>query len=143
LCLKNLLFYTDPVKGELYEPIQLVSPVFINVSPNLIILSNNKKDEKKQVSFTIQANSKLNEKVNFSTTVNKVGKTIYDSLLTIAKGGKENIKAVLNGSDFKNDATESIGGELVAASLYEHQYTSLKKISYDHILMCFIIIRTG
>ncbi|MFN0081250.1 MAG: PIG-L family deacetylase, partial [Ferruginibacter sp.] len=125
--------YTDPVKGELYEPIQLVSPAFINVSPNLIIFSNNKKNEKKQVSFTIQANSKLNEKVNFSTTVNKVGKTIYDSLLTIAKGGKENITAVLNSSDFKNDATESIGGELLAASMYEHQYSSLKKISYDHI----------
>ncbi len=125
--------YTDPVKGELYEPIQLVSPVFINVSPNLIIFSNNKKDEKKQVNFTVQANNKLNEKVSFSTTVNKIGKPIYDSVLNISKGGKENITATLNGNDFNNDATQSIGGELAAASLYEHQYTSLKKISYDHI----------
>jgi len=125
--------YTDPVKGELYEPIQLVSPVFINVAPNLVIFSNNKKDEKKQVNFTVQANSKLNEKVTFSTTINNSSKTIYDSVFTIAKGSKENITTTLNGNDFKNDATESIGGELVAASMYEHQYTSLKKISYDHI----------
>ena len=125
--------YTDPVKGELYEPIQLVSPLFINVSPNLVIFSNNKKNEKKQVDFTVQANNKLNEKVSFSTSINKMSKLICDSLLTISKGGKENITTTLNGNDFKNDATESIGGELAAASMYEHQYTSLKKISYDHI----------
>ena len=125
--------YTDPVKGELYEPIQIVSPVFINVFPNLIIFSNNKKNEQKQVNFTVQANNKLNEKVSLSTTINKSGKTIYDSLLVVLKGGKENITTSLNGNDFKNDATESIGGELSAASMFEHQYTSLKKISYDHI----------
>ena len=125
--------YTDPVKGELYEPIQLVSPVFINVSPNLVIFSNSKKNEKKLVDFTVQANNKLNEKVSFSTSINKMSKLIYDSVLTVLKGGKENIIANLNGNDFNENTTQSIGGELSAASLYEHQYTSLRKISYDHI----------
>ena len=125
--------YTDPVKGELYEPIQLVSPVFINVSPNLVIFSNNKKDQKKQVDFTIQSNNKLNEKVKFYTNNNKERKLVSDTIMLMEKSAKSNISAIFNSDDFKNNETASVGGELVAASMNEHHYTSLKKISYDHI----------
>jgi LmbE family N-acetylglucosaminyl deacetylase len=125
--------YTDPVKGELYQPIQIVSPAFINVLPNLLIFTSNKKDEKKQINFTLQSNLPLNEKVKFYTFQNKVSKQIADTLLSISKTGKATISTNLNGNDFKNDVTTSIGGELAVASFYEHQYTSLKKISYDHI----------
>ena len=125
--------YTDPVKGELYQPIQLVTPAFINVNPNLLVFSSNKKDEKKQLSFTIQSNLALNEKVKFYSLQDKVSKQIADTSLNIAKMGKIIIPTILNGNDFKNDVTVSIGGELAVPSFYEHQYTSLKKISYDHI----------
>ena len=125
--------YTDPVKGELYEPIQLVSPVFINVSPNVLIFSNNKKDQKKQVDFTIQTNNKLNEKVKFYTNINKERKLVSDTMMVMEKNTKLNISAIFNGDDFKNNETASVGGELAAVSMNEHQYTSLKKISYDHI----------
>ncbi len=125
--------YTDPVKGELYQPIQLVTPAFINVNPNLLVFSSNKKDEKKQLSFTIQSNLALNEKVKFYSLQDKVSKQIVDTSLNIAKMGKIIIPTILNGNDFKNDVTVSIGGELAVPSFYEHQYTSLKKISYDHI----------
>ena len=125
--------YTDPVKGELYEPIQLVSPVFINASPNLLIFSNNKKDEKKQVNFTIQSNKKLNERVKFYTTIGKENKLVADTLMVQEKNAKASLVTILSGKDFRNNETTSIGGELVAASMNEHQYTSLKKISYDHI----------
>ena len=125
--------YTDPVKGELYQPIQLVTPVFINATPNLLIFSNNKKDEKKQVNFSIQANKKLNEKVKFYTNSGKENKLVADTLLAMEKNSKSIFSTVLIGKDFTNNGITSIGGELVAASMYEHQYTSLKKISYDHI----------
>lgn len=125
--------YTDPVKGELYQPIQLVSPVFINVSPNLVIFSNSKKDQKKQVDFTIQSNNKLNEKVKFYTNINKEHKLVSDTIMLMEKNTKTNISATFNSDDFKNNEIASVGGELVAASMNEHQYTSLKKISYDHI----------
>jgi LmbE family N-acetylglucosaminyl deacetylase len=125
--------YTDPVKGELYEPIQIVSPAFINVTPNLLIFSNDKKNEKKTIQYAIQSNLGLNEKVKFYSTINKESKLIFDSTLSIAKMAKGNIATILNGNDFVSNSTTSIGGELAAASMYEHQYTSLKKISYDHI----------
>ena len=125
--------YTDPVKGELYEPVQIVSPVFINVSPNLLIFSNHKKNEKKTIEYTVQSNLVLNEKIKFYSTVNRESKLIYDSTLSIVKTGKGNIANTLNGNDFVNNTTTSVGGELAAPSMFEHQYTSLKKISYDHI----------
>ncbi len=125
--------YTDPVKGELYQPIQIVSPTFINVTPNLLIFSNDKKNEKKTIQYAIQSNLGLNEKVKFYSTINKESKLIFDSTLSIAKMAKGNIATILNGNNFVSNSTTSIGGELAAASMYEHQYTSLKKISYDHI----------
>ncbi len=125
--------YTDPVKGELYEPVQIVSPAFINVSPNLLIFSEDKKNENKMLQYTIQSNLGLNEKVKFYSTINKESKLIFDSSLSIVKTAKGNITTTLNGNDFANNSTTSVGGELAAPSMFEHQYTSLKKISYDHI----------
>ena len=125
--------YTDPVKGELYQPIQLVSPVFINASPSLLIFSNNKNDEKKQVDFSIQSNNKMNEKIKFYTRAGKENKLVADTLLVMEKNAKSIISTVLSGKDFSHNETTSIGGELVASSMNEHQYSSLKKISYDHI----------
>ncbi len=125
--------YTDPVKGELYEPIQIVSPAFLNASPNLLIFSNDKKNEKKLIDFTIQSNIALNEKIKFYTLQNKVSRLMADTSVRIAKTGKVIIPVTLNGNDFTNNTTTSVGGELAAPSMFEHQYTSLKKISYDHI----------
>ena len=124
---------TDPVKGEIYQPVQIVSPVFINASPSLIIFSDNKKDETKSVQFTIQSNISLNEKIKFYTNTNNGKKLIYDSVLTLPKNGKEIITTTFSGNNFINDAAISSGGELEASSMFEHQYTSLKKIHYDHI----------
>jgi LmbE family N-acetylglucosaminyl deacetylase len=125
--------YTDPVKGELYQPIQIVSPAFLNASSNVLIFSNDKKNEKKLIDFTIQSNIALNEKVKFYTLQNKVSKLIADTSVRIAKTGKVVIPVTLMGNDFTNNTTTSVGGELAAPSMFEHQYTSLKKISYDHI----------
>ena len=125
--------FTDPVKGEIYQPIQIVSPVFINTSPAIIIFSNNKKDEKKSVVCTIQTNVPVNERVKFYSVINSERKLIYDSVLNMPKSGKQIISVVLNGNDFKNDAILTARGELEASSMIDPQNTALKKISYDHI----------
>ncbi len=125
--------YTDPVKGELYEPVQLSAPAFINVTPQLLIFSNNKKDEKKAIKFDLQTNVALNEKVQLFSTLNNKSKLVVDSVMNLKKTGITSFTTFVNGNDFTNDATASIGGEFVAPSFYEHQYGSLKKISYDHI----------
>jgi LmbE family N-acetylglucosaminyl deacetylase len=125
--------YTDPVKGELYEPIQFVSPAFVNASPNLLVFSNNSKDEKKQIAFTIQSNTTINEKVKLYALQNKERKLIADTLLNLPKTGKTVITKTFNGKDFTDNVINSIGGELDVKSFYQSQSNALKKISYDHI----------
>jgi hypothetical protein len=50
---KPILYkYTDPVKGELYQPIQIVNPVFINSKQNFIIFKNEDKNQQRNVEFS-------------------------------------------------------------------------------------------
>lgn len=125
--------YTDPVKGELYEPIQIVSPAFINNSPGLVIFSNNKKGEKHTVQYTMQANTAVNENVRFLNWKGKEKKLIADTLLKLSPGQKTLITTEINGDDFPNDSTVFVSGEADAVLFKEPQVLSLKKISYDHI----------
>ena len=125
--------FTDPVKGELYKPVELVNPVFINSSPSLIIFSNHKKSQSKNVDFVIQPNLPLSEKINFSTRYNGHSDVVFDSLTNFTKAEKRMVTVKLNGDSFLNNSVNYISGRLKAASLYEDQQLSLGKISYDHI----------
>ena len=125
--------FTDPVKGELYKPVELVNPVFINSSPSLIIFLNHKKSQSKNVDFVIQPNLPLSEKINFSTRYNGHSDVVFDSSTNFAKAEKRMVTVKLNSDSFPNNSVNYISGRLKAASLYEDQQLSLGKISYDHI----------
>jgi LmbE family N-acetylglucosaminyl deacetylase len=124
---------TDPVKGELYQPVLLVHPIFLNSSPSLVIFSNSKKAEKRNLQFTVQPNIELNEKISFRTQYNGHSNLVFDSVTSFMKASKKTIDVVLNGDSFPDNSTNYIGGQLKAASLYEPQFYSLHKIGYDHI----------
>ncbi|MBC7867627.1 MAG: PIG-L family deacetylase, partial [Gloeobacteraceae cyanobacterium ES-bin-316] len=125
--------YTDPVKGELYEPVQVINPVFVNASPSLIIFANGKKSQTRNVQFTLQSNLALKEKINFSTQYNGHTNLVFDSLSIFGKGEKRIINVGLSADSFPDNSANFIGGRFKAASLYEPQVYSLNKTSYDHI----------
>jgi LmbE family N-acetylglucosaminyl deacetylase len=125
--------YTDPIKGELYQPVQLVNPVFVNTSPSLIIFSNHKKSQKRDIEFALQSNISLKERISFTTQSKGHTNLVFDSLASYGKGEKRLLKLPLNSDSFPDNSTNYIGGQFKAASLYEPQMLSLNKISYDHI----------
>ncbi len=125
--------YTDPVKGELYEPAQVINPVFINISPSLVIFPNGKNSQTRNIEFTVQSNLALNEKINFSTQYNGHTDVVFDSVSIFSKAEKRNIIVSLTSDSFPDNSTNFIGGRLKAGSLYEPQIYSLNKTSYDHI----------
>ena len=125
--------FTDPVKGELYMPVQLVSPFFVNSSPSLVIFANDKKNQVKNLEFVVQANKALTEKVNFSTQYNGHKKLVFDSVTNFFKGEKRQLDVKFSGDSLPNNSVNYISGRLRAAFLYEDQQMSLAKISYDHI----------
>ncbi len=125
--------YTDPVKGEIYQPIQIVNPLFININPSPLIFSNTKKGEKQLLKYTVQANLGINEKVQLFSVLNKKNSIVIDSTLQLAKGDKASFTYQINGDAIAKDTTLFATGEAKMGSVKDYQQTSLKKISYDHI----------
>lgn len=125
--------YTDPVKGELYEPFVLIEPVLVSASPELVIFSNQSPRQKKEIEFTLQPNLNLSEKASFVTRTNGSSNVVFDSVTNFIKGEKSKIKVQLENSAFTDNSTSFISGQFTAGSFFSSQTSSLKKISYDHI----------
>ena len=125
--------YTDPVKGELYQPVQMVNPVFINSSPSILIFRNDVKKQQKTIRYSIRTNTLLNDKVRFVCRYNGREVLAFDSVVNYKKGSSTDVDVIINSDSVKSNSTVLAGGVLSAPSLYEHQFFSLRKISYDHI----------
>ncbi|MEO6669910.1 MAG: PIG-L family deacetylase, partial [Ferruginibacter sp.] len=125
--------YTDPVKGELYEPMEIIEPVLINCNPPIIIFTNDAKNQTKRLQYTVQSNQALNEKVQFRVVYDHKQTIVFDSVVNYPKGSTKTIGVTINSDSLKPNSTVTAGGELSAASLYKVQHSALRKISYDHI----------
>ena len=131
---KPILFKsTDPVKGELFQPIEIVNPVFVNSKPHLVIFKNDDKNKKKEVEFALQFNRNLSDSSKFIYRRNGFSKTIFDSLVQVSKATTKIINVVLNSDSIKKDTKEYMGGQFSTNSYKENQFLSLTKIKYDHI----------
>ena len=62
--------FTDPVKGELYEPMAIAEPVWIQSAPAIVILQNEDKNTTAELTYTLQPNIPLQGPVQFSHTMN-------------------------------------------------------------------------
>lgn len=124
---------TDPVKGEVYRPFEILPPVTVSISDPVYVFSS---ATAKEVSFTVKANT---PKVDGTLKVKvpagwKI--TIQNPELHLAnKGDEQIIKATLtpekNGKDGMLQASVTIDGT---------DYTkSITRIEYDHIPYQFFL----
>lgn len=125
--------YTDPVKAELYEPVQIVNPVFINSNQHLIIFKNEDKNLKRTINFKLQFNKSLDDSVVFKYNYNGYSKIVFDSLVHAQQSDVRTVSVTINSDSLKQDSKEYVGGEVISGAFKDHQYFSLTKISYDHI----------
>ena len=63
--------YTDPVKGERFEPVQIIQPVPINASPSLVIFRNADNNQVKPIRFSIQAKIPVKGKIELEAYNNE------------------------------------------------------------------------
>ncbi len=122
---------TDPVKGEMTEPIAIVYPLFVNVNPGLAIFSANKKDEFLPITYTIQANTNLKGPLKLYSNIDGYTKVILDTVINVAKGSSFTHVYLQDSKKLVLNKQTMIGGQV----LYNNNIYSfsLKKISYDHI----------
>ena len=125
--------YTDPVKGEVYRPFEILPPVTINISEKVVVLSDKKPGT---IQLTIKANTdEVEAKV-------------------VLKAGSD-FEVILKSSDFflKNKGDEIVLeativplsfnaiGNLEARVIVDGKTynKSIKRIEYDHIPYQFIL----
>ncbi len=125
--------YTDPVKGEIYRPFEILPPATVTVSEKVIIFSD---VQPKKVQLIIKANTsnvigKLNLKASEGWNIaikepefklaNKDDETIIEAIITPTKTTK----------DGKLSATVSVSGK--------RYNKSIQRVEYDHIPYQFIL----
>jgi LmbE family N-acetylglucosaminyl deacetylase len=125
--------YTDPVKGEIYRPFEVLPPATINISDKVFVFSSL---DPKDVQFTVKANA-----ANVSGTVQVKTPEGWNidiknaAFKLINKGDEAIITATVTPGKTSND------GKLQASlNIYGTTFTkSIKRIEYDHIPYQFIL----
>ncbi|MDP1802166.1 MAG: PIG-L family deacetylase [Bacteroidota bacterium] len=125
--------YTDPVKGEVYRPFEILPPVTVNISEKVFVFSD---ALAKTIQLTVKANQanfegvlKLKASSGWNITLkdpniklkNKNDEVVIDAIVTpdkTAKDGKLEASITVNNNTFNK---------------------SIKRIEYDHIPYQFIL----
>jgi LmbE family N-acetylglucosaminyl deacetylase len=125
--------YTDPVKGEIYRPFELLPPATVNISEKVIVFSEAKP---KTLQFIVKANTSavngtLELKANQGWTIN----VPHPEFNLSGKGDEALIEATIVPG--KNAYAGDLSASLTIAG---KQYTkSIQRIEYDHIPYQFIL----
>ena len=125
--------YTDPVKGEIYQPVQLIYPVNINSAPSMLIFKNDDVNVKRNIHFTLQANMTINEQAQFKYNNNSKSVTVFDSVIHMNKGERKFVDVAINSDAVAKNSKDFYGDKLSSKVFHQDQFYSLHKINYDHI----------
>lgn len=131
-CERPLVYkYTDPVKGEIYRPFEVLPPATVNLSEKVYVFTNTGK----KILFTIKANAanvkgKLNVKVPAGWSI-----TLDNTEFELNNKGDELIvnATVVPGSNSEGRLTASLE---IGNSRYSK---SITRVDYDHIPYQFIL----
>lgn len=131
---RNLVYkYTDPVKGEIYRPFEILPPVTINLSEKTYVFENY---DIKTMQLVVKANKpNVEGKIDLKLPIGwKL--TIQNSDFKLTNKGEE-ITVIAEIQPEKN-ATE---GKIQASAFIGNQTynKSIKRIEYDHIPYQFIL----
>lgn len=124
---------TDPVKGEVYRPFEILPPVTINITDQVFVFSAM---TPKEISFTVKANqAKVKGTVKVAVPAGWKIEIKNPEVNLEKKGDEQIVKALLtpekNGKDGQLRASVLIDGS---------EYTkSITRIEYDHIPYQFFL----
>ncbi|MDQ3047975.1 MAG: PIG-L family deacetylase [Bacteroidota bacterium] len=128
--------YTDPVKGEIYRPFEVLPPATVNIREKVYVFSDS---QPKNISLVIKAN-----KDNVSGTVHLVSTDKWKIVISqpefkIANKGDEYIvEAIITPSG--NAGNGILNASLTIDSKEYDQ--SIRRIEYDHIPYQFILSKS-
>ena len=125
--------YTDPVKGEVYRPFEILPPATINISDKVLVFSS---DSPKNVSFTIKANSaNVNGTVQLKAPEGWVIIIKNPEFKLAASGDEVIVEATITPNKNSNEGKLQVSLNINGATFAK----SIKRIEYDHIPYQFIL----
>jgi len=125
--------YTDPVKGEVYRPFEVLPPATVNMMEKVMVYNNN---DPRNFQFIIRANRKnVKGKLIVETPAGWSMRLNYSEFDLKEKGDE----AILEGALFP--VSNAVSGAMHAALNIDNElYTkSVQRIEYDHIPYQFIL----
>ncbi len=127
--------HTDPVKGELYEPLIVVPSSTVTTEPSIIIFRKGEK-QAAEVEFTVTANKKFTDykaRISKRLTYNNTTKT--DSNFNMLPGMQRQYLFNIDNSMLKEKETDFVQAfvELKNGTEEQPAYLNLNNIRYDHI----------
>jgi LmbE family N-acetylglucosaminyl deacetylase len=124
--------YTDPVKGEIYQPLSVIPTYFVGATPNVVLYNTNKQNNNVNVTLNVQANKAVTDSVILQYTINGAATTLNSYRKTFTASQKLAETFSLKG--LSNIAKPFfIYPQLVTGSAKTVFNKQQNKINYDHI----------
>ncbi len=126
---RNIVYrYTDPVRGELYQPVHIVPAITVSNDREVLVIRDN---EPKTVNYTLRAMKEISGRLQFFTRFNGSSTKVLDSVVAMEKGSELTIPVALSKKLINGSETLLVRGEaLFNSESYDH---TLKQIRYEHI----------
>ncbi len=127
--------HTDPVKGELFQPLPVVPPLSINTSPGILLFRKNQPAVK---NYTLTATAYMDIQPSKAVIHNRFSTAetdIKDVDLSVAKGLTKNFSLPVSNKSMKDRDKEgvTVSVEYKNNQLNQANYLAMAAINYDHI----------
>jgi len=126
--------FTDPVKGEVYEPVFVVPAATVVAEPNILLFQKNQASVKKAF---VQVNANRNLSGNANVVVQSPVYTMsyHDSLFSLKKDNNNTYSFAINSSKLANFKTTNLLGFFNTSHNQDtvYGYLSMRSIDYPHI----------
>lgn len=127
--------HTDPVKGELFQPLPVVPPVAVNTSPGIMLFRKSDPTIKNYTLTTTAYMDILPAKAVIHSRATKGGDDIQNVELALSKGLSKNFSIPVNSKLMKGADVHAIAAsvEYKNDQLNQADYLAMASINYDHI----------
>ncbi|WP_205510763.1 PIG-L family deacetylase [Longitalea arenae] len=127
--------HTDPVKGELYQPLVVVPSSTVTTEPSIVIFRKGEK-QRAEVAITVTANKRFTGyKARISKRLTYDNSTKTDSNFTVQPGSQRQYIFTIDNAMLKDKEQDFVQAfvELKNGTEEQPAYLNLTNIRYDHI----------
>ena len=125
--------YTDPVKGEIFQPVNVVPFYFVHATPQLVIFTTSNPLISKQIKIEVQSNLQITDSIKIEYAANGVEKNIFDSTFSFKINDKKRVEVFLANPKLKINESSSLFPSITSKKFNKEISTTQNEIKYDHI----------